>query len=182
MNDRRGGLFRHLLGIEFDSLPSAVRQVHDGRAERVLRGRCDVERGTSPLSRLLAALTSLPAAGRDVPLTVTILSDANGETWTRAFGERRMRSSLRARGGLLEERLGPAGFRFRLATREGAIVWKLESVRALGLPLPLAWFHGVEARESADGSRYRFDVRAALPLAGLLVHYRGELEVAEAPG
>jgi len=49
--------------------------------------------------------------------------------------------------------------------------------RALGVPLPARWFAGVAARESEADGRYCFDVRAALPLAGLLVHYRGWLDV-----
>ena len=36
---------------------------------------------------------------------------------------------------------------------------------------------GVGAREFADGERYAFDVRAWLPLVGLLVHYTGWLDV-----
>jgi uncharacterized protein DUF4166 len=158
-----------------------VRAVHDGRDEHVLDGVCDVERGTSLLSRFLAALTALPAAGRAVPLRVSIRADPEGETWTRTTAGRPMKSSLRARGDLLEEHLGPAVFLFRLRADAGAITWALEGVRALGLPLPVAWFRRVTARESAEGPRYRFDVRAELPVAGLLVHYRGELEVAEAP-
>lgn len=177
---RTAPLFRRLIGVDFDSLPHAVRALHDGRAERLLDGRCDVERGTSLLSRLLANLTALPAAGRDVPLAVVIRADAGGETWTRTFRGRRMRSTLRARGELLEEHLGPATFLFRLAAADGTIVWTLESVRALGVPLPATWFRGVTARESADESRYCFDVRAVLPVAGLLVHYRGELDVGDA--
>jgi hypothetical protein len=165
------------LGADFDTLPPAVRSLHDGRAERVAHGRCDVERGTSLLARFLAALTALPAAGRDVPVQVVIRSEGGGDTWTRTFRGRRMHSTLRARGGRLEERLGPATFFFRLRAEGGSIVWTVDGVRAVGIPLPAAWFRGVTSRESADGPRYRFDVRAELPVAGLLVHYRGELDV-----
>ncbi|MGO1071164.1 DUF4166 domain-containing protein [Lysobacter sp. CA199] len=57
------------------------------------------------------------------------------------------------------------------------LTWRLVRVRALGLPLPLGWFGGVHAREFERDGRYRFDVRAALPGIGLLVHYRGWLDV-----
>jgi hypothetical protein len=174
---RTASLFRRLLGAAFDSLPHPVQLLHEGRAQLIASGRCDVERGSSLLSRLLAALTALPAEGRDVPVTVVIRADAERETWTRAFRGQRMGSTLHARDGLLEEHLGPATFLFRLDAADGAIVWTLEEVRALGVPLPAAWFRGVTSRESADGPRYRFDVRAQLPIAGLLVHYRGTLDV-----
>jgi hypothetical protein len=166
-----------LLGADFDSLPPAVRALHESRGDRILSGRCDVERGGTFLSRALATLARLPAAGRDVPVTVAIRCAAGRETWTRTFGGRNMRSQLRARGQRLEERLGPAAFLFGIAAKDGSLVWTLEGVRALGIPLPVAWFRGVTARESADGPRYFFDVRAELPLAGLLVHYRGVLDV-----
>ncbi|QQP98489.1 DUF4166 domain-containing protein [Lysobacter enzymogenes] len=57
--------------------------------------------------------------------------------------------------------------------------WRLMRVRALGLPLPRGWFAGVRAREFEREGRYHFDVAAQLPLVGLLVRYRGWLEVAE---
>ena len=60
---------------------------------------------------------------------------------------------------------------------EPGLTWRLVRVRALGLPLPLGWFGGVRAREFERDGRYRFDVRAALPGIGLLVHYQGWLDV-----
>ncbi len=173
-------LFRRILGAAFDTLPPAIRSVHDGRAEHVLAGRCRVERGRSLLSRCMAAAARLPPAGDDMPLRVVIRADRGAETWTRHFGSRRMHSSLAERDGLLEERLGLVLFHFALDASDARIVWRVARVSALGLvPLPCAWFRAVVATESASGSSYRFDVRAELPLAGLLVHYRGELEVRE---
>ena len=172
-----GTLFRNLLPDSFDALPAPVRAIHD-KPHGVYHGRCDIERGRGLLSKLMAAVSGLPDAGLARALSVTIESGADGEKWTRDFGGRRMRSSLRQQGALLEERLGPTCFRFRFVPGAEGIDWKLESVRSLGIPLPLRWFKGVSARESADGNRYRFDVRAEMPLAGLLVHYRGYLDVA----
>ncbi len=55
--------------------------------------------------------------------------------------------------------------------------WRLVRVRALGLPLPSGWFAGVRAREFERDGRYHFDVAAQLPVVGLLVRYRGWLDV-----
>jgi hypothetical protein len=121
-------------------------------------------------------VASLPPAGKSVPLRVSITPDRRGETWERFFDGRPMRSALRERGGFLEERLGPTVLRFALEAAPAAIEWKLVAVRSFGLPLPLAWFDKVRARESLDGVLYAFDVRAELPIAGLLVHYRGTLD------
>jgi hypothetical protein len=168
-------LFRRLIGERFDALPNQLRVVHDGAATRVFNGHCRVERGTSLLSRFCGAVASLPSAGESVPLEVRIESSGLGETWSRDFGGSTMRSTMKERGGFLEERMGPTTFRFALVAEGETIEWRLAGVRSLGIPLPLAWFDGVRAKESLEGNLYCFDVRAELPVAGLLVHYRGTL-------
>lgn len=170
-------LFRRLMGAAFDGLPPQIRAVHEGQPNRSWSGRCRVTRGTGWLSRLCGALASLPSAAEAVPLRVSIVADARGETWKRDFGGKVMRSTMRERDGLLEERLGPTVFRFALLAEVQGIRWRLAGVRTLGIPLPVAWFGKVSAEESLDGSLYQFDVRAELPVAGLLVHYRGTLDV-----
>jgi len=169
-------LFRQLIGPDFEGLPLAVRNVHQDCGETALAGRCRIDRGAGPLAAIFCAAASLPYAGEDVPLRVTIRRDRDGETWAREFAGKAMVSSLRARGGYLEERLGLATFRFTLAADRERIVWKLVAVRALGIPLPVAWFSGVSASESTEGGRYRFDVEARLPVVGLLVRYEGTLD------
>ncbi|MGH8082470.1 MAG: DUF4166 domain-containing protein [Lysobacter sp.] len=57
--------------------------------------------------------------------------------------------------------------------------WHLMRVSALGLPLPRSWFAGVGAREFERDGRYHFDVAAQLPWVGLLVRYRGWLDIEE---
>lgn len=168
-------MYRALLGAQFDALPEPVRAVHSGDAVATFAGRCDVERGSSFLSRLIGAIAGLPAAGRDLPLRVRIERGPAHERWTREFAGRPMRSRLAARDGILTERLGPGTFRFALDPLADGLRWRLVGVRILGIPMPLAWFAGVEASETAEGGTYRFDVRARLPLAGPLVRYRGVL-------
>lgn len=88
-----------------------------------------------------------------------------------------MRSTLRAHDGHLRERLGLVTFDFRLHVDDDIVHWTLRRVRALGIPLPARLFTGVHAREFERGGRYGYDVRAVLPGVGLLVHYRGWLNV-----
>lgn len=71
----------------------------------------------------------------------------------------------------------PMGGRQHGTANEPGLSWHLVRVRALGLPLPVSWFAGVTAREFELDGRYCFDVHAALPGVGLLVHYRGWLDV-----
>ena len=88
-----------------------------------------------------------------------------------------MRLSMWAHDGLLCERLGLVTFGFALSAEDNVLTWRVRRVSALGVPLPARWFDGVRARESQVADRYHFDVEARLPLAGLLVHYRGWLDV-----
>jgi Domain of unknown function (DUF4166) len=170
-------LFARLLGDRFDQLPPRVRALHARETTHTYAGRADVERGSSLMSRWMGAATRLPVDKTDQELHVTIEPTANGERWTRRFADHAMPSQLWDAGGLLREKLGLATFGFRLDVRDGELTWRVESVRALGIPLPARMFRGVAAHEFERDGRYHFDVRAELSFVGLLVHYRGWLDV-----
>lgn len=172
-------LFRRLLGADrFDMLPAPLRTLHLRAGRALWRGEVEVTRGTGALSRVCAWATRLPRAGHG-PIAVEIVAADGREQWTRHIDGHAMRSRLWAGDGLLNEQLGLVTFAFALFSAGDEIVWTVARVRVLGLlPLPVAWFSQVRACESSgqDG-RYRFEVVAALPFAGPLVHYRGWLEV-----
>jgi Domain of unknown function (DUF4166) len=171
-------LFQRLLDpTAFTTLPARVRKVHEALQTKTYRGQTNIERGTSFLAGILAAATFLPPAGVNIDTDVEIAVIQDGEQWTRNFSGRRMRSRLWASDGLLCERLGLATFGFALSVENGVLFWRVRRVSSLGIPLPAKWFDGVVAREFEEDGRYRFDVRADLPLIGLLVHYRGWLDV-----
>ena len=170
-------LFARLLGDKFDVLPARVRALHACENARRYIGRADVERGVGILSRCIGAATRLPRSNPDQPLQVIIEPTANGEQWTRTFADHEMPSRLWDADGLLCERLGLATFAFRLDVRDLELTWRVERVRVFGIGLPERLFRGVVAREFEREGRYAFDVRAELPGVGLLVHYRGWLDV-----
>ena len=169
-------LYGELLGDAYAALPPAVARLHARSGPRRYGGRVHVTRGAGWLSRMCAAATRLPPAG-DGPIVVDIDADARGETWTRHVAGHAMRSRLRAHAGRLRETLGLVTFDFRLVVDDAGLHWQVDAVRVLGLRLPRGWFRDVNATESEHDGRYRFDVRATLPLAGLLVHYHGALDV-----
>lgn len=169
-------LFPSLLGAAFETLPPRVRALHLHVGTQQLHGEVRVERGDGWLSRLCAWATRLPPAG-DGPIAVEITALPGEERWTRRVAGHAMPSRLWASDGLLCERLGLVTFGFRLHVVDEAIVWRVARVRVFGLALPARWFRGVDAHESQQAERYWFDVAAALPLAGLLVRYRGWLQV-----
>ena len=174
-------LFPRLIGPAFEALPDPLRAIHQRRGHSAYSGTCRVERGRGLISRICGMVARLPRAADSLPIRVDIEADEEGETWRRFFGGHAMCSRLAARDGLLEERLGPATLCFALEAARGTIAWRLAAVRILGVPMPLAWFSGVNASESLEGARYRFDVEAHLPVVGLLVSYSGTLEVPPPP-
>ena len=174
-------LFRQLLPAQFDALPPSVRRLHERDGLARYPGKVEVDGGRHPLARLCAWATRLPREGRG-PLRVEIEAAAGGERWARIIAGRAMRSRLWSHDGLLRERLGLVTFDFRLRvdTLPGAgaaLVWQVASARVFGVRLPVGWFGAVGAREYERDGRYRFDVTAALPGIGRLVHYRGWLDV-----
>lgn len=169
-------LFRQVIGTGFDTLPPAVQALHRRSGLWRYAGEVEVERGTGPLAWCLAAATRLPPAGSG-PVQVELEAGDSGERWVRHIGGRAMPSRLWREHDLLCEQLGLVRFGFRLSAEDGAIVWRVAQVHALRLRLPASWFGSVTARESERDGRYCFDVRAALPWLGLLVHYRGWLDV-----
>jgi hypothetical protein len=174
----RESLFRRLIGKAFDDLPASIRAVHAG-SSLVLRGHCEVIRGTGLLSRLCAAIASLPPAAERIPISVSVDVEGERVRWRRDFGGHPFQSTLRAVDGMLEESTGPAAFRFRLVPSATGIRWDLVGMRILGLPLPAFARATIHASESAPDGVYAFDARVALPVIGLLVHYRGRLEPAQ---
>ena len=169
-------LFQRVLGDAFDSLPPTVKVLHSRKGCYRYRGEVEVGRGKHPLARLLAWATRLPPTGKG-DVEVEIDADGHCERWTRHIGGHAMPSRLWSQDGLLCEKLGLVRFGFRLTVEENVLVWRVVRVHALGLPLPARWFHAVQAREYEIEGRYWFDVAAAMPVVGLLVRYRGWLEV-----
>jgi hypothetical protein len=170
-------LFELLIGPDYLSLPAPVRKVHDDCIQKIFSGTCRVERGSGLIAKMLASVLSLPSTGGNVSIKVRIERNKSTEIWTREFAGQPMRSILGEHNGCLEEVLGPVRFRFILRATEQQIVWEVSEVKVLGIPLPTAWFAAVGAREWAEAGKYRFDVRAELPVVGLLVSYRGFLSI-----
>lgn len=172
-------VFQLALGAAFFRLPESLRRLHASRGHVRYAGLATIERGRNPLARLCAWMAGLPAAGDGVATVVEFDCGPRRETWRRDFGGARMTSTLAFRDGLLRERLGPVHFRFALHANEGVIWWTVAGVRLFGiLPLPASIFDGVRCREYEQDERYRFEVEAALPLAGRVIRYAGWLEPA----
>jgi hypothetical protein len=168
-------LYQRVMGERFDALPPAVKAMHRVFRDGSAVGRAEVLRGKGLLSRLVAATTGFPEAGEH-DLHVSFAERDGVERWTRAFSGRGFSSRLSARRGRLEERFGPFSFAFELRSDAGGLEMRIASWRIGPLPLPLALAPRSDAREYEEEGRFHFDVPIALPLVGLVVHYRGWLE------
>jgi hypothetical protein len=171
-----------VLGSSFDSLPPLLRGVHDARPRKEFSGRCSVISGNNWLARAIAFFASLPRRSHDDIAVHVVIERSEGressdlsETWTRRFGEQRMRSIIRAGTDALEESFGPVVLRFALTAEPDRIVWRLKGARLLFIPVPKALFAGCGAFETIVDGRYFFDARAGVAGVGLLVHYKGWL-------
>lgn len=171
--------FRRMLGAAFDTLPEPVRTLHDQSRETRWNGRADVRRGTGLVARLVSAVLGFPRAGTDVPLTVTVTPDGDGERWTRDFAGRRFASVLRpGRGddaGLLIERFGAVSIALALTIENGRLYLIPRRWSALGVPLPRFLLPIGDSFEHEVDGRFAFDVEIGAPLVGRIVAYRGTL-------
>lgn len=170
----RPPLYARVMGPAFDSLPPAVRSMHQLSGDGGAHGAADVIRGRGPLARLIAAMMHFPPAGTH-DLHVAFSEQGGVERWTRDFAGVRFTSHLSERRGRLVERFGPLRFAFDLPADGQGLTMVMRRWSAFRLPLPLALAPRTQAREWQDGEDFRFDVAVSLPLVGLIVDYRGRL-------
>lgn len=154
--------------------------------DEVMRGSgsFNVRHGANAASRLLARLLRLPAAGVGVPTRLVVTSTRKGERWHRTFAGRDfITDQRRTADGLMAERAGAFEMLFRLDERDGVLRYRQVGfafcLGRLRIRLPRWLSPTVVAREhkSADGSRLRASVRVIAPFVGLLIAYRGCIEI-----
>lgn len=167
-------LYRRVMGEAFDALPRPVREMHTVFGDAGASGTAMVERGRSPLARLVAAVMRFPPEGEHA-LHVAFEESDGIERWTRDFGGRRFSSELSQRGRSLTERFGPMRFYFDLPPDGLGLTMVMRRWSVFGIPMPLFLAPKSEAREWAEDEYFCFDVPIALPLIGKVVHYRGRL-------
>ena len=169
-----------ILGSSFDTLPPRVQQLHASEAARRWRGVAEVRRGKSPLARLAAAIIGFPKAADAVPVTVAFTPEAGGERWTRDFGGRKFSSLQHAGTGrndrLLVECFGPASFAMALVVEDDRLKLVPRRWSLFGVPMPRFLMPSGPCFETDADGKFQFNVDIRLPVAGLVVAYRGELE------
>lgn len=173
--------FETILGDAFARLAEPVRRLHSLDREVTVSGLSAIIVDPGFLPWLICKLAGLPRSGSDVPVKVRFRPDGKGrERWHRWFADRRYNSEMRAveshNPPQLIEQFGPFSLYFRLTPRGDSLDWTLIRWRVLGVPMPNWTLPKVACNESGDGNRFVFDIDAAFPIAGHVIHYRGWLE------
>ncbi|MEP7156502.1 MAG: DUF4166 domain-containing protein [Betaproteobacteria bacterium] len=168
-------LYQIVLGDAWDRLPAAVRELHGHTESARYRGRGSVERGQGLLSRIVGVLMRFPPAMEDTPVSVDFDIHDGEETWTRTFGRHSFQSTLSAKGKYLRESFGAVKILFMLETDANALRMLPVRWTALGVPVPKMLWPRIVAHEIESGGRFNFHVEASMPVAGLVVRYRGYL-------
>ena len=174
-------LYRRLLGAAYDTLPSSVRCLHDFRSKCVAKGSASVDRGDGWIARRIAKIFGFPPAGDDIPVVVDFRRDGDREVWQRNFGGQ-LFSSIQEAGRArfdrqLCERFGPCAFGLALVVDNARLCFVVRCWSVFGVPLPLGLAPTCEAYECEEAGRFRFFVELRYRFIGLIVRYRGWLEV-----
>jgi hypothetical protein len=174
-----GPVYRKILGSAFEKLPSTVQDLHDSASPRRWSGTANVVRGEGLIARLIGKVIGFPKRGNDVPVTVVFAPENGGELWTRTFGARRF-SSFQSPGNgrnrhLLLERFGIATFALALVVEDSRLKLVPRRWSVLGVPMPKFLLPRGFSFEAEHNGQFQFDVTIDVPLAGLVVSYRGHL-------
>ncbi|MFZ1991511.1 MAG: DUF4166 domain-containing protein [Alphaproteobacteria bacterium] len=174
-----GPLYAILLGRKSTELPNHIRDMHFSNITARYGGGATVKRGKNIVSRFAGWLLGMPKASESMPVTVTITPDDSGELWQRTFGTRSFSSRMsiveRRNEKLLREKFGPFEFDFKVDCDDKHLAMAHTRTRFFGLPWLKFLGPRIKAEERVERGRFIFDVRANLPLLGLLVHYTGWL-------
>lgn len=167
-------LYQRVMGERFARLPAAVRQMHDVLCDGGAFGRATVAGAVNPVAALVARILGFPRQGT-YPVHVHFTEHDGIECWTREFGKHRFHSELSQRGDRVVERFGPLRFAFDLESNVEGLTMVMRRWWIGRMPMPLWLAPRSCAREWAEDGVFQFDVPIALPLLGMLVHYRGWL-------
>ena len=167
------------MGAHYANLAPALQRFHRLRGQHTLHGEVEIVPPASPPARMLAWLLGTPRQAIRGPVRFELQADASRETWIRHFPLKTMQSTLLLIDGQVVEQLGPARLVFALTEFDGALDMALQAMRFFGIPCPRWLMPRLVARETGDANRLHFDVQAAVPLIGMVTHYRGHLVVPE---
>lgn len=173
-------LCRKVLGSAFETLPESVKALHDSKAPRRWQGHAEVRRGRGVIAKAVAWLIGFPIASTEVPVSVVLAPEAQGERWIRDFGGKTFSSFQHCGTGkndnLLVERFGVISVALALVVEHDRLYLIPRRWSCAGVPLPQFLLPGGQSFETERDGQFCFDVEICAPLIGLIVSYKGVLQ------
>lgn len=174
--------YQILLGDRFGDLAPCLQDFHGSQEVWKGEARFDVWRLPGLIPSFLAWMGGLPPPGRQVPLTLTIRRDAQGESWDRQFGNHKLPSFQWAGNGLLYERFPTICLGQKLEIEQGSLRLRVVKSWKWGIPLPSLASPSGTGLEIARGDKIDVCARAFFPFLGELVRYEGLMSRASPNG
>ncbi|MGD1933627.1 MAG: DUF4166 domain-containing protein [Candidatus Phaeomarinobacter sp.] len=172
-------LFQAALADRWLLLPPELQALHNVQNVERFSGRADTKRGTTLIASFAAWFIGLPAAGIDVPVSITKTRTEKGEVWERDFDGRVFRSicSQAPMPYRYRERFWLFNYEQDLPVENGTMYLPVRRGWFLGIPIPKLFLPGSDSREYAHKGRFHFDVILKAPVSGdLIVRYKGYLK------
>jgi len=177
-----GSMYERAMGESFHRLPSAVRRFHKLAGMHELHGWVETVAPSTLAASLLARCIGTPLGATSGPIRFELDATSEAETWTRHFPAQRMISRLRLDARKIIEQLGAARLTFELCEAGGRLEMRLQGLHFLGVPCPRWLLPRIIARETGQGDKLHFHVRASLPVIGVVSSYRGHLCISKTGG
>ncbi|HVQ88008.1 MAG TPA: DUF4166 domain-containing protein [Actinomycetes bacterium] len=168
--------------LDSELLDADVAAFHCSAGPVLGHGLFVVER-RSGLGNWIAHLLRLPSSGPRVPVSLSIIRDCDGETWTRQFGSHTFSTRHTSSDGWLTERRGIVRVRLLAEHRSGALILRsVDTTLGIGrirLKVPRQLSPNICAEVSGGPERYSVNVTVdvANDLTGSLVRYYGVLKI-----
>lgn len=179
-------IYRQVLGTAFDALAPDIKEFHDGTGAREWSGTASVTRGNSWFALAVCKFFRFPTETARVSVRVRITPTEGKEIWQRTFGPKTFSSVQWCGEGrddlLLMERFGPIAVALALIVEENRLRFIPRNWYLLGARMPRLFMPGGLSFEAGRNGRFCFDVEIRLPVFGLIVAYKGELDPARENG
>jgi len=177
-----------LLGPAWADLAPAVQRAHRTGSQIDASGSFDITHGSSRLARWLARPLGLPPSGLNIATRLHINSKNSQEQWSRNFSSFSLQTLQYLHDNrLLAECFGKLEFLFQLEVHTGGIHFRQRrAALCLGrwrLPL-FPWLSPQIVAEEMPGKTEHqtcVHVSVRLPLVGMLIDYRGQMQFPEVP-
>ena len=179
-DDVSGSVFQQLLGSTFDELPPILQSIHQPANGQTWYGESEVLGGRNPIGAFVARVLGLYSKPGIKPVSVKFSAIPGGQKWDRDFNGHKFSSTFTLGTGNKEylaiEKLGPVRVALALVRRGDKLHFIPRKWSLLGIPMPGFMLPREDSFEYEEDGVFHFNVAVRVPIAGLIVGYRGWLK------